>query len=151
MEPGTDDPLPGDVVIVDDAHAIPRDELEYRASRSSGPGGQHVNRSSTRIEVRWNPARSSVLTEAEKPRVITRLGGRVDGAGWVRVAASDTRSQRQNRALAEARLALLVRRALAEPRVRHRTKPTRASQERRLDTKRQHSLKKRQRRPRDWE
>ena len=151
MEDETANPLPADVVVVDERHAIPREELEYRASRSGGPGGQHVNRSSTRIEVRWNPARSGVLTDAEKPRVIARLGGRVDSAGWVRVAASDTRSQRQNRALAEERLAALVRRALVVPKVRRATRPSRASQERRLDTKRQHSLKKRQRRPRDWD
>lgn len=144
-------PLPDDGLPVDDRHVVPRDELEVRASRSGGPGGQHVNRSSTRIEVRWNPERSRALTDAERSRIAERLARHLDAEGWLRVAASDTRSQRQNRLLAEERLAGLVRRALAVPRVRRATKPTRASQEKRLETKRQHSRKKRERRRRDWD
>jgi ribosome-associated protein len=127
------------------SHAIPRDELDVRVSRSGGPGGQHVNVTSTRVEVRWNPAQSRALTPDEKERVTRRLASRLDRAGWLRVAASDTRSQRQNRELAERRLAVLVTRALAVPKKRVATKATRASKEKRLREKKRRAERKRDR------
>jgi ribosome-associated protein len=126
--------------------AIPRAELGVRATRAGGPGGQHVNTSSTRIEITWNVSATAVLTDDEKSRVRAALASRLDADGTVRVVASDTRSQRQNRELAESRLAALIRRALVVPRARRKTKPTRASVERRLTQKRIAGAKKRDRR-----
>lgn len=131
--------------------SIPRGELVVRATRAGGAGGQHVNTSSTRVELLWNPRRSSALDEDERTRVTDRLAARLDAEGNVRVVASDTRSQKQNRELAESRLVALVRRALVVPRARKATRPTKASKERRLETKRRESRKKSERRTRDWE
>ena len=139
-------PTPDDALPVNASLAIPRHELEARASRAGGPGGQHVNTSSTRVELRWNVEQSSALTDEQRERLRERLSSRLDGAGYVRVVASEHRSQRQNRDAAEARLADLVRRALVVPKVRRPTKPTRASKERRLEAKRRKSSKKRDRR-----
>ena len=125
---------------------IPLSELEVRASRSGGPGGQHVNTSSTRIEIVWSVRRSAALDEAQRERVERTLGRRLDSDGNVRVVASDTRSQRQNRELAEQRLAELVRKALVVPKARKRTRPHRAAVERRLAEKKQRSGTKRERR-----
>lgn len=147
--PGGDTP-DGDLVI-DARHVIPRRELSARASRAGGAGGQHVNTSSTRVEVLWNPATSRALADDERARVTEKLAARLDAEGRVRVVASDTRSQKQNRELAELRLAELVKRALAVPRKRKATRPTRASEERRLDDKRRDSHKKQERRQRNWD
>jgi len=141
----------GDDLVIDARHAIPRAELASRASRAGGAGGQHVNTSSTRVEVLWNPATSRALSDDERPRVLEKLAKRLDAEGRVRVVASDTRSQAQNRELAEQRLADLVRRALIVPRPRKKTRPTRASTERRLDTKKRESQKKSERRSTGWE
>ena len=124
-----------DAIVIDSTHVIPRYDLQVRATRSGGPGGQHVNTSSSRVEVRWNPGESSALTPDEKLRVAKQLASRIDGNGWIRVAASDTRSQRQNRLLAEQRLASLVARALHVRKKRVKTAPTRSSQEERLRVK----------------
>lgn len=144
-------PPADDALVIDARHAIPRAELAARTSRAGGAGGQHVNTSSTRVEVLWDPATSRALDDEERARVLTRLAGRLDAEGRVRVVASDTRSQRQNRDLAEARLAELVRRALVVPRTRKATRPTRAAKEQRLESKRRESEKKSRRRTRDWE
>ena len=124
----------------------PRAELEVRATRAGGPGGQHVNTSSTRIELRWNVRQTRALDDARRDHVLARLAARLDGDGNVRVVASEFRSQRQNREAAEARLADLVRRALHVPKKRKATKPSRAAKAKRLDEKRKHSDKKRERR-----
>jgi ribosome-associated protein len=116
-----------------------------RATRSGGPGGQHVNTSSSRVEIQWNPAASSALTPDEKERVTQRLASRLDTEGWVRVAASDTRSQRQNRLLAEQRLAGLVARALQVRKKRVKTAPTHSSREERLRLKKLRGRRKRER------
>jgi ribosome-associated protein len=132
--------------MVSPSVAIPRSELEVRASRAGGPGGQHVNTSSTRVEVTWNVRTSAALSDAQRARALAVLGGRLDGDGVLRVVASDTRSQRQNRELAEERLAEVVRRALIVPKKRKATRPTRASVERRLEGKKRSADKKRTRR-----
>lgn len=129
--------------------AIPRAELTIRATRAGGPGGQHVNTSSTRVEVTWRPAASTALSDAQRVRVLQRLEPKLDGAGALRVVNAETRSQLQNRLRAEARLVDLVRAALVVPRVRVATKPTRSSKERRLGEKKKHARRKRDRRLRD--
>ena len=117
-----------------------------RATRAGGPGGQHVNTSATRIEVVWNVDRTVALDPATRARVRARLGSRVDSDGDVRVVASQSRSQYQNRLAAEARLASLVARALVAPKRRKPTAPTAASKRRRLEAKRRLSERKRMRR-----
>lgn len=133
-------------LVVNASVAIPRSELAFRASRAGGPGGQHVNTSSTRIELLWNVVRSRALDDAARGRVLETLGPRVDADGTVRVVASAHRSQARNRAEAEARLVSLLRRALHVPKARRRTRPHRAAVEARLSQKRRLSEKKRQRR-----
>ena len=125
---------------------IPRAELVVRATRASGPGGQHVNTSSTRIELLWNVKGSSVLTEEERALLVSRLGRRIDSEGWLRIVASASRSQLRNRRQAEEQLVVTVRKALHVAAKRRATRPTRASREERLRTKRMQSRKKADRR-----
>jgi ribosome-associated protein len=134
-----------DAIVVDATHVIPRYELLVRATRSGGPGGQHVNTSSSRIEIQWNPSTSSALTPDEKARVTQKLASRLDSEGWIRIAASDTRSQRQNKLLAEQRLASLIARALQVRKKRVRTSPTVSSREERLRVKKLRGRRKRER------
>ena len=138
-----------DGVRVNESVVIPRDELAARASRSGGAGGQHVNTSSTRVELVWNVAASRALTDDQRERVMQKLSSRLDGEQNLRVVASDRRSQRQNRESAEVRMADLVRQALIVPKKRRPTKPSRASKQARLESKRRLSEKKRERRWRE--
>ncbi|HET7470898.1 MAG TPA: alternative ribosome rescue aminoacyl-tRNA hydrolase ArfB [Gemmatimonadales bacterium] len=126
---------------------LPLAELEFRASRSGGPGGQHVNTSSTRVEVWWDIAASPSLTDEQRARLLSRLATRLDGAGRLRLVSSSTRSQLRNRADATERLRDVVANALAMRRPRRRTKPTRASKLARVEAKRRRSAVKRERRP----
>ena len=143
----TDDPSDG--IRVNDTVVVPRDEVVARASRSGGAGGQHVNTSSTRIELVWNVGASRALTDEQRARVLQKLSSRLDTERNLRVVASDRRSQRQNRESAEMRLAELVREALVVPKKRRPTKPSRAAKQARLDSKKRISEKKRERRWRD--
>jgi ribosome-associated protein len=127
--------------------AIPRAELQYRATRAGGPGGQHVNTSSTRVELLWDVSNSQVVSEEERARIREKLASRLDADGMVRVVASDRRSQQQNRQAADERLITLVRHALHVPKKRRPTKPPRAAKEKRLSDKRRRSERKRDRRP----
>ena len=126
--------------------AIPRSELQYRATRSGGPGGQHVNTSSTRIELLWDLEQSRAISAEQRDRLRQRLASRLDSDGMVRVVASDRRSQNQNRKEADERLAALIKHALHVPKRRRPTKPTRAAKERRISEKKKLSEKKRNRR-----
>ena len=135
-----------DVIQVTDRIGVPRSELVYRASRSGGAGGQHVNKTSTKIELLWDFQRSGAIDDAQKDRVRKKLAARIDSEGNVRVVAGNRRSQLQNRVAAEERLVKLVRDAMHEPRKRRATAPTKASKERRLESKKQHGQKKANRR-----
>ena len=135
-----------DGIVVSPTLTIPASELTFRASRAGGPGGQHVNTSSTRIELLWDLTRSTAITDDVRARLLQKLASRVDAAGMVRVVASDRRSQSQNREAAEARLAKLVRQALVVPRKRRPTRPTMASREERLAEKKRRGERKRDRR-----
>jgi ribosome-associated protein len=110
--------------------SIPLTEIELRASRSSGPGGQHANVTASRIEASFDVAASAVLSEAQKARVMARCGARVTAV------AQDARSQARNRQLALERLAERIRRALEVQRPRTATRPTAGSRRRRLEDKR---------------
>ena len=129
------------------SHGIPRSELVYRASRAGGAGGQHVNTSSTRIELLWNVSRTVALDDAQRARVAEKLASRLDGEGWLRVVSSARRSQGQNREAAEERLVALVRGALVVPKRRKPTRPSRGAKEARLAEKKKRGDTKRQRRP----
>ena len=137
---------PRNLLAVNESLSIPRSELDVRVSRSSGAGGQHVNKTSSRVEIFWNVPGSRALTDEQRARLREKLASRLTTEGSIRVVASDMRSQGRNRDLAEERLADLVRRALIIPRKRRATKPTRAAKEARLDSKKRHSTKKRDRR-----
>jgi ribosome-associated protein len=130
---------------VNESLSIPRSELDVRVSRSSGAGGQHVNKTSSRVEIFWNVRASPVLSEEQRTRLLGRLASRLTSEGSIRVVASDMRSQSRNRELAEERLAEMVRRALLVPKKRRPTKPTRAAKEARLESKKRQSHKKRER------
>ena len=120
---------------------IPLSEVTLRASRSSGPGGQHANVTASRVEASFDVLASPTLSEAQRDRVLARVGPRVVAI------AQDERSQARNRELALARLAERLARALAVPRHRRATRPTAASRERRLQAKRRRTERKRERRP----
>ncbi len=125
---------------------IPDTELETRASRSSGAGGQHVNKTSSRIEITWNIRTSPSLTDEQRALLESRLASRLSEEGFIRVVASDSRSQVRNRETAERRLGDLVARSLVIRKRRKPTKRPRAANEARLTEKKKHSNKKRDRR-----
>jgi ribosome-associated protein len=127
---------------------IPLSELTYWASRSSGPGGQHVNTSSTRIEVVWDIAASAAVTEEERARLLARLATRLDSAGRLRLVSGETRSQLRNRESVTERLRTVVASALALPKRRKRTRVPASVKAARLEAKRRRSdLKRTRRRP----
>ncbi len=131
---------------VSPALTIPAAELGWRFSRSSGPGGQHVNTTDSRVELIWDVAGSAVLSENQRERLLSRLGGRLN-AGVLTVTASEQRSQLRNREVALAKLGQLVAAGIAPAAAPRRpTKPTRGSNRRRLAAKVQRSATKQQRR-----
>jgi ribosome-associated protein len=114
---------------------IPDSDLEVAFVRSSGPGGQNVNKVASAVQLRFALDRNVTLLEDVKARLRMLAGQRLNDAGEILIVARESRSQEQNRRTAEQKLLELVRRALVPPRKRHATKPTRASKERRLDSK----------------
>jgi len=130
---------------VNEALSIPRAELDVRVSRSSGAGGQHVNKTSSRVEIFWNVRGSRALSDNQRVRLLDRLASRLTTEGSIRIVASDMRSQSRNRDLAEEKLVDLVRRALVIPKKRRPTRPTKASKEARLEGKKRRSRTKRER------
>jgi ribosome-associated protein len=129
-----------DFLHIRDGLSVPISEIEIRASRSSGPGGQHANVTASRIEATFDVHGSSVLSESQKARISAKLGARVTAV------AQDARSQARNRDLALQRLAQRLRDALHVPRPRTKTKPSAAAKRRRLDDKRRRSNTKQGRR-----
>jgi len=125
---------------------IPAAELRESASRSSGPGGQHVNKTSTRVTLRWNVLRSETLSERTRARLVERLGARLTRGGDIVVHVGDERSRERNRRVARERLAEWLADALRVPRVRVETRPSRGAREQRLRAKRVRSDVKRSRR-----
>lgn len=114
---------------------IPDSELSVAFMRSSGPGGQNVNKVASAVQLRFDLAGSTVLSPRVKARLRTLAGRRLAGDGAIVIQARSLRSQEQNRRDAEQRLATLIRAALVEPKIRRATRPTRASKERRLASK----------------
>jgi ribosome-associated protein len=129
---------------------IPADELHWQFDTAGGPGGQHANKTATRVELRWDPRTSKALDDELRRRLLARLTGRAPG-GEVAVAVAETRSQWRNRALARRRLADLLLGALHEDRPRVPSHPTTASRRRRTESKQRRSELKRLRRPPEQE
>jgi ribosome-associated protein len=131
--------------------AIPDDELVERFVRSSGPGGQNVNKLSTAVELRFDAAQSPSLPDEVRQRLLARRDRRITDEGVIVLSAQRFRTQDRNREDARERLAELIRTALVAPKKRLATKPTRASKERRLTSKRERAGVKRKRTARDWD
>lgn len=120
-------------------------ELHFSASRSSGPGGQHVNKVSTKMELRFHVASSALLSDAEKELIAEKLTSRINAAGELVLVSQSERSQLQNKEKVTEKFYLLITRALTPRKKRTPTKPSRASKEERLEAKRQNSEKKERR------
>lgn len=134
--------MPDDSLHVTGSVRIPRSEITMTTTTSGGPGGQHANRAATKVVLRYDVASSSALSDAQRRRVIDRVGPELT------VSAADERSRSRNLALAEQRLADRLRDALRAPKRRRPTRPTRGSNERRLGAKQRRSqLKSERRRP----
>jgi ribosome-associated protein len=133
-------PAPERGIRVTRSVVLPVSEIAVRVSRSSGPGGQHAQKSSTRVETSFDVEASTALTDAQKRRVVARAGG------VLRAVAQDERSQARNRELAVGRLVEKLREALAVPRRRKPTAPSARARERRLEQKKRRAAKKRLRR-----
>lgn len=138
-------------LFINESVAIPWSELDVRVSRSSGAGGQHVNKTSSRVEIFWNIPSSRAVSDEDRSRLLDKLASKLTTEGSIRVVASDMRSQSRNRELAEERLAELVRRALIVLRKRRPTRPTKASKEARLEEKKRQANKKRDRQKKSFD
>jgi ribosome-associated protein len=138
-----------DDVRISPSLTIPGNELEIRTARSSGPGGQGVNTTDSKVELRWDIGASQVLDDAQRDRLLDRLASRIVGDTVLVIRSSEHRSQHRNREAATARLQAIVGEAVRPPKRRRRTRPTRASKERRLRAKQRRSELKRLRKPPD--
>jgi ribosome-associated protein len=132
---------------IDAETRVRRDELVFRAVRSGGPGGQHVNTSSTKVELIWNLADSPSLTPDQKERARERLGKRIDASGNLRLTASGSRSQARNKDEVTDRFRRALASALAQDKPRRATRPPRSAGEARLAAKRHRAQIKQQRQP----
>jgi ribosome-associated protein len=141
-------PAREDLVKVNPELSIPMSELQFRFSRSSGPGGQHVNRTETRVELIFDVRSSPSLTDDQRRRLLQRLGRHLDTGGVLHVISSETRSQLENRIRATERFRILLAGALRRRRRRVPTAPSVAARERRITTKKERStIKQSRRRP----
>jgi ribosome-associated protein len=130
---------------------IPDDELEWKFIRASGPGGQNVNKVSSAVQLRFLLPLNSSLPVAARNRLRAIAGQKMVDDGSILFSARSERSQEQNRRAATERLAALIRTALVEPKIRKKTRPTKGSQERRIETKKRRGATKSQRGARGWE
>jgi len=136
-------------IVINRGLTIPVSEISFRFSTSSGPGGQHANKSETRVTLLFDVAQSPSLTEAQRALIQQRLGSRLDSSGVLQISVQDSRSQHKNRETAVNRFQAMLAAALAPRKKRRKTRPSRAAQERRLQAKKRRSQTKRDR-GRDW-
>lgn len=133
-------------LTINDNLQVPLDELEFRFSKSSGPGGQHVNKAETRVTLMFDVAGSPTLTDEQKALLLEKLENRMDKMGVLQISVQTFRSQNRNRDTAVARLQKLLKKALTPPKKRKPTKPSKAAKEKRLNEKKQRSQRKEDRR-----
>jgi ribosome-associated protein len=126
--------------IITSAELIP--ELEFSTSRSSGPGGQNVNKVSTKVIIRWNLLNSALITDEQKMLLLNKLSSQLTREGELIINSQESRSQLQNKELALEKLDALLRKALTKPKARKATKPTKSSKVKRVDNKKRHAEKK---------
>jgi ribosome-associated protein len=138
-------------LIVSEQIEIPDEEFEWKFVRSSGPGGQNVNKVSSAVQLRFLLPRNTSLPGAVRGRLRRLAGRKLVDDGSILIAARSERSQEQNRRAALERLAELIRAALIEPKIRKKTRPTRASTERRIESKKRRAGTKRSRTSRSWD
>lgn len=131
--------MPLEDVILPGHGVIDSSELSVAFVRSSGPGGQHVNKTSTQAQVRWTPARSASLSDAQRQRIATRLKARLTTNGEMILSCDQHRSRERNLAEVIARLGRVVSAALQVPKTRRPTKPTKGSKRRRVESKKRRS------------
>jgi ribosome-associated protein len=136
-----------DLIEIGTGVFVPRSELTFRASRSGGPGGQHVNTSSTRVELAWDVARTPSLDEAQRARVLEKLPARINSEGVLLLTEGGSRSQHQNKEAVVERFRELLAEALHVPKPRKRTRVPRAAKAQRLEAKRRRAETKRLRGP----
>ncbi|MFK5981723.1 MAG: alternative ribosome rescue aminoacyl-tRNA hydrolase ArfB [Flavobacteriaceae bacterium] len=122
-------------------------ELEYKAVRSSGPGGQHVNKTASKVEVSFHINNSEAITEDEKEQLTLQLSNKISSEGFLKLTSSETRSQHKNKELVTQRLMDLIEKNRKKPKPRKKTKPSKASKEKRLTNKKEQSTKKLNRKP----
>ncbi len=137
-----------DDLSVQDGLVIPGGELTMTTSKSGGPGGQHANKTSSRVTLEWDLASTTILNDIERARLLTRLAAHINADGVVKVTSSENRSQHRNRDDARERLAELIRNGLKRRKRRKKTKPSRGAQRRRLEAKKKRSsIKKSRQKP----
>jgi ribosome-associated protein len=137
--------MPDDLILINDQVAIPFGELAFRYARSSGPGGQHVQRTETKVELLFDLAGSPSLNETQRRLAMGRLGSRLDQQGVLHLVSQASRSQLENRADVIDRFQRLLAAALRPPKPRRATRPTAAARQQRLEGKRRRGQAKRMR------
>ena len=138
-------------ICVQNGVRIPSSELVIKACRASGAGGQHVNKTSTKVQITWHLLSSFALDDEQKQRLTERLRNRINKAGFITCSVDETRSQSKNIELAKERLAEMIKKALFVPKIRKATKPSKGSKERRLKAKKQRGQIKAQRKQKHWD
>lgn len=137
------------VIVINHQLQIPLAELQFRFSGSSGPGGQHVNKTATKVTLQFDVLHSPSLTDEQRALLLNKLEARLNKEGVLLIQAQDSRSQSRNRDTAVARFQSLLRQALTRPKKRKKTKPSKTAVEKRLTNKKKHGQRKRERR-RKW-
>ncbi len=142
--------IDSDIIAINENLSLPEAELQFRFSTGGGPGGQHVNKTATRVTLLFDVANSPSLDEETRVRLLDRLASRIDGRGLLHIDVHESRSQWQNRTAAVDRFRNLMADALVEQAERHPTRPSRRARQARLETKRRRSTIKKHRRQR-WD